>query len=179
MEEGTVAELSYDFDREKAVEAIIFLSERIKEPTLHSLTHLLYFADKTSLERYGRLICGGTYAAMPHGTVHSQVLNLLKAGEDQTDLAFRLVDRFVVEAKRGPDLDSLAESDIQCLEEVAREYGDWPFWRIKRESEDRAYWEAWNSRGAKKANRMSFESIVSQLDNPEELLGHLQNRHSR
>ena len=54
-----MAELKFTFEREKAIEAILYLAGRIEDPTFHSIGKLMYFADKTSLERYGRLRSAG------------------------------------------------------------------------------------------------------------------------
>ena len=46
------------FDRDKALEVIVFISQRLSCPTLHSISKMLYLADKQYLQDYGRLICG-------------------------------------------------------------------------------------------------------------------------
>ena len=169
--------LSFSFDAKKAVEAILFLANRLKDPGRHNITHLLYFADKTSLEKYGRFICGDDYFAMPYGPVPTNCYELLKMAEATDKLGFRTED-YKVRPLREPSLDLLSESDIECLDRVVQMYGDLPFWRIRDESHDDAWKAAWANRGDKLSEHIPVESIVGLLDNPEELLSFLTNRHS-
>lgn len=54
----------YPFDREKALECVLYLASRIAEPGLHNISKLLYFADKRHLDMHGRLLYGDEYVAM-------------------------------------------------------------------------------------------------------------------
>ena len=68
----------FEFNAEKAIEVILYIAEHIKEPTFHTVSKVLYFADKEHLEKYGRFICGDSYIAMRRGPVPSGVYDLLK-----------------------------------------------------------------------------------------------------
>lgn len=46
------------FDRDKALEAIIYVAKNLASPSLHSISKILYLADKRHLQHFGRLICG-------------------------------------------------------------------------------------------------------------------------
>jgi len=171
--------LSFTFAPEKAIEAILYLASRLEDPGRHNITHLLYFADKTSLERYGRFICGDDYYAMQYGPVPTNCYELLKAAETTDHFGFKTFpNTYKVQPLRGPNLDLLSESDIICLEKVVQMYGDLPFWRIRDESHDEAWSAAWAKRGDKNTERIPLESIVAELENPDELLSFLSNRHS-
>jgi len=172
-----MGEISFDFDSKKAIEAILYISGRASESTLHSITHLLYFADKTSLEKYGRLIFGDDYFAMEHGPVPSNTYNLLKSGRLTQEFGFRVEGHQVIPL-REPELDFLSDSDIECLETAIEMYGDAPFWKRRRDSHDEAWEKAWESRGANNTNRIPIESIAAMLEDSEELLHFLTNRHS-
>lgn len=172
-----MGEISFDFDAKKATEVILYISRRVSESTLHSITHLLYFADKTSLEKYGRLIVGDDYFAMEHGPVPSNTYNLLKAGRLTEEFGFKVEGHQVIPL-RAPELDFLSASDIECLESALEMYGGAPFWKRRRDSHDEAWEAAWESRGESNANRIPIESIVAMLEDSEELLHFLANRHS-
>jgi hypothetical protein len=57
------------FDRDKALEVILFIAEKLGAPTLLIISKILYLADKRHLQDYGRLICGDRYIAMEFGPV--------------------------------------------------------------------------------------------------------------
>ncbi|MEP7246474.1 MAG: Panacea domain-containing protein [Gammaproteobacteria bacterium] len=66
----------WNFDPDKAVEAILFTSTTAGT-TLYETLKLLYLADKLHLERYGRLIFGDHYVAMEHGPVGSDAYDVM------------------------------------------------------------------------------------------------------
>ena len=177
-EESEVGQLEFAFDQDKAVEAILVIANRIPDPTLHSVTHLLYFADKTSLEKYGRFICGDDYYAMEHGPVPSNTYDLLKEAAKTDEFGFQ-TDGYRVLPLRGPDIDKLSDSDIECLVQATDTYGAAPFWKVKAESHDEAYEAAWNARGISRRQRMPVESIVALLENSDKLLSFLATRHAK
>src|SRR3990170_5405294 len=117
-----MAELGFRFDHGKAVEAILFLATRLKRPGRHNITHLLYFADKTSLEMHGRFICGDDYYAMKHGPVPTNVYELIRLAENTDRLGFRTDGRKIIPL-REPDLDLLSDSDVECLEQAVETNG--------------------------------------------------------
>jgi uncharacterized phage-associated protein len=168
-----MSEIQFAFDREKAIEVIIYLAQSIEEPTFHSITHLLYFADKTSLERYGRFTCGDDYYAMQYGPVPTNTYNLLKLSRRTDILGFVSEHPPLVKPLRNPNLEYLSDSDIECLNKAIEVYATEPFWKIKQDSHDGAYNAAWNNRGDKNSVRMSIENIVELLKDSEELLNFL------
>ncbi len=162
------------FNHEKAIEVIIYLAERINDPTYHSINKLLYFADKTSLERFGRFICGETYLAMPQGPVPSNVYDLMKEAVDDGSNGFIVESQHHVKPLRQANLEKLSDSDIQCLEKMIKLYGDVPYWVKRDVSHDEAYYAAWNARGNKSSVPMSIKSIAQLLEDSAELIEHLQ-----
>jgi len=98
------------FKAEKSVEAILYIAQNVKQPTFHSISKMMYFADKVHLEKYGRFICGDNYVAMKHGPVPSGTYDILKVarGDGFAPLsaltlvkqAFTVIDKFLVEPLR-------------------------------------------------------------------------------
>ena len=65
------------FDREKALEVIVFIAQKLKSfATHHSISKMLYLSDKRHLQEYGRLICGDRYIAMSYGPVPSAIYDI-------------------------------------------------------------------------------------------------------
>src|SRR6266540_3560826 len=67
------------FDPERALELVLYVANQLRYPTLHSVSKVVYFADREHLSRYGSLLSGDNYVAMRHGPVPSAIYNLLKA----------------------------------------------------------------------------------------------------
>jgi len=168
-------ELKFTFQREKAIEVILYLAKKASEPTFHSINKLLYFADKTSLERYGRFICGDDYFAMEWGPVPSHTYDLMKNASSDQSLPFKVEGHTII-PRRKPNLELLSESDIECLDACLALYGDVPFWKRHSDSADEAYRKAWQERGSAGSARIPIESLVGILENPEELIDYLKNK---
>lgn len=164
-------------NRRKAIEVILYIAHRLPDPTFHSVSKILYFADKTSLETVGRLICGSTYFAMQNGPVPSEVYDLMKEAPPSGEFGFVITNERTVFPQRAPDLDALSDSDIGCLDRIIALYRDVPFWKRTQDSHDAAWEEAWNARGSRSSNEMSLESIIAQFDDGDELLDHLRRQY--
>jgi hypothetical protein len=172
-----MTELKFTFEREKAIEAILYLAGRITDPTLHSIGKLMYFSDKTSLERYGRFISGDDYYAMQWGPVPTHTYDLLKEASRGGAFPFAVQGRSIAPS-RPADTDLLSESDIECLDASIRLYGNAPMWKRHEDSADRAYKLAWQQRGNSGSARMPIEEIASLLDDGDDLIDFLANRGS-
>jgi uncharacterized phage-associated protein len=171
-----MVEIRFKFNQEKAIEGIIYIAHKITDPTFHSINKLFYFADKSSLEKYGRFISGDEYCAMEDGPVPSSTYDLMKL-EATGEHGFK-ADGYRISALRQPKLDLLSESDIECFDEAIRMYGNVPFWKRKQDSHDEAYDRAWRIRGNKNSVPMPVNSIAEMLEDSEELIDFLTTRHS-
>src|SRR5947209_742874 len=65
-------------DAEKAIQAAAFLVQILPSPDIHRVTHILYFAEKAHLERYGRTLTKDSYVAMTCGPVPTNLYDLIK-----------------------------------------------------------------------------------------------------
>lgn len=167
--------LTFTFDRKKAIEVILYIAHRINDPTYHSISKLLYFADKTHLERYGRFITGDQYYALKHGPIPSAAYDLMQESESGA-MGFRMEHARIIVPLREPDMDILSPSDIECLNIAIELYGNAPYWKKTQDSHDSAWQKAWQNRGDKQSAPMHIEDIVQLLEDPDELLDFLKNR---
>jgi uncharacterized phage-associated protein len=151
--------LRYDFDVEKLVQAIAYLSSRgVTNLDKLKILKLLFLADKRHLLEIGRPILGDVYACMDWGPVPSKSYNIIRNVVD-ADPRKRAAENlfaeyFTVEsgreypilvAKKSPDLDVFSDSEIAALDEVIAKYGhlsggdlikvthEDPIWRIPDE----------------------------------------------
>jgi uncharacterized phage-associated protein len=169
--------LNFKFNLEKAIEVIIYLASKVSDPTFLRISKLLYFADKTSLERYARFITGDTYFAMQHGPVPSSAYNLMKEAPEDGSLGFIREYERTIKVCRKPKLNELSDSDQECLDIAVAIWGNAPVWKLIQDSHDEAYEKAWKERGNKSSVSMPLEKIIELLEDSDELLEHFQTQH--
>ena len=169
------SQIAFDFDQTKAIETILYLAKRISRSDKYNICKMLYLADKTSLERYGRFIFGESYSAMQQGATPSESYDILKriGKESSDDLC---VDGNAVVALRDANLDYLSESDIECLEQTIAIYDKNPR-KMYDDAHDDAWGKAWESRkGGKRSTAIPVKSIAQTLANSRDLIDYLTNR---
>lgn len=165
----------FSFDPERSIEALLYLATHAKEPTKMSLLKLLYFADKTSLEKYARFITGDIYYAMQHGPVASHIYNWMKSDSETTStLGFRVEGNKIIPL-RPADEKKLSLSDIECLDIILMLYGHYPSWMIREISHQDAAWAKNWAKQTRDNNSIPIplEDILATLDEGEELLEYL------
>ena len=132
-----------EFNQAKALAVVLYLAIRTPRPSFMSIAKLMYFADKTYLERYGRMISTDHYVAMQHGPVPSNTYNLMRDSEIYSPHGFKVVDDYFIEAIDAPDLGELAGREVECLDEIIARFGDAPTWYLRQLSHDSAWERAW------------------------------------
>lgn len=175
-----VMKCSLILDEEKIIEVILYIAHNIKLANFHTLSKVMYFADRIHLENYGRFICNDDYVAMKHGPVPSKTYDILKSVRDDgfTSVVEPARKAFSVDKKnslikplRDTDLDLLSDSDLECLQEAIRQYGHLSFEELTKRSHD----AAWDS--ANENDFMEIEQIIATFPNSQSLLEHLRNPH--
>jgi len=137
--------IRWRFDYDKAIEIIVWLANRRPGIDIYHVAKVVYFAEKLHLNRYARPIVGDTYINMDYGQVPSGIRDLITDNPLLSpDHLQKVADSFVVQKSPHPSLKSLREpnmdyfsgTDIQCLEESLREYGEKSFSELKRIAHD-------------------------------------------
>jgi len=173
------------FAPKSAIEAVLFLANRLKQPTIHEVLKLRYFADKLHMAKYGFVGSGDQYTAMEFGPVASNTYNLLRAarGDESKFIpaayaalvadAFSVIDKSV-KPLREEDQEQLSRADLACLERAIEQHGNEPFNKRTADSHDDAWKKAWNARSAASSqNAMALSEIAKTLDNAEEVLQYM------
>lgn len=165
------------FDRDKALEVILYIAAKLEAPTLHSISKILYLADKQHLQDFGRLICGDQYIAMEYGPVPSTIYNMMKVADDrgridvdmdeQIKESFTVVRGREVRALRPANTDLLAESEIASIARTLEKYGRKSFGQLTDITHD----DAWNDAGLNQA--IPIEAIARTLPDAEALIAYL------
>ena len=132
-----------EFNLDKALAVVLYLAIRTPRPSFMSIAKLMYFADKTYLERYGRMISTDHYVARQRGPVPSNTYNLLRDSKIYSPHGFKVVDEYYIEAIDAPDLGELTSREVECLDETIARFGDAPTWYLRQLSRDSAWERAW------------------------------------
>jgi uncharacterized phage-associated protein len=163
----------FRLDTDKAVESVLYIVARIPNPTIHSISKVLFHADKAHLSRYGRPISGDRYIAMRHGPVPSATYDMLKTlrGDSEFPLPERArdslsVEGYAVRAMRPADERVLSHSELECLAESAHDHGAKSFNQRTAES----HGPAWLA--ADENDVIALESLLLEIDNRDELREH-------
>lgn len=166
-----MAGINFEFDKQKAIEAILYLVSKAPVANLYGICKFIYLADKASLEKYGRFIFGESYVAMQQGSVPSNSYDILKNPPDDLEKT-----GYYFKITRQPDLDYLSRTDVECLDKVIEEYGEQNSWaRRKIASHDTAWEIAWSKKGLSKSYPIRIEDIAELFEKPDELIHHLLN----
>ena len=167
------------FDPKRAIELVLYVANKLRYPTLHSVSKILYFADRGHLSRYGSLLSGDSYVAMKHGPVPSEIYNLLKAAAGRRESwispsyyevakdAIKVEDNYRLSALRAADTDLHSASQRECLDASLRENGSLSFARLTAKSHD----TAWKS--ADENEIMDVRAIAKTLRNAKDVLAYL------
>jgi len=174
QEGGHLPRWPFSLDPDKAVEAVVFLIPRIKDPSLHSVAKTLYHADKMHLSRYGRPVTGDWYVAMKFGPVPSATYDILKTLRGDAKLpvperarnAIEVIGDYKLRANREADETVLSVSERECLKASADEHGAKSFTQRTAESHGPA-WEAAEENGL-----IRLENLLLELENQDELRCH-------
>lgn len=164
------------FDRDKALEIILFIAQSLPTATLHSISKVLYLSDKLHLQDYGRLTCGDRYVAMDYGPVPSAIYDMMKVADKRASIdvdwdeiiqeAIVVNGRNVV-AKRDCNMDLLSESEVECIQQTIAEYGQKTFGQLTDITHD----SAWST--ANRNDTISIDAIVATLPNAAEISSYI------
>ncbi len=137
----------FPFNKEKTINAILYIAGNLKRSDFHKIFKILYFSDREHLFEYGSPITGDTYIAMDAGPVPSKIYDIFKIirGDSYTKDTEHLSDFFTVEdwmyikPKKEADLRKLSPNEKEILDNCIHEYGDLSFDEIKEKSHDIAW----------------------------------------
>jgi uncharacterized phage-associated protein len=130
--------LAYQFNLEKAVQALAYFVQRFKELDKIKLVKLMFLADREHFIKTGLPITGDRQVAMPYGPVPSATLDAINGclpSSENAVFRFMNVKNNNVTLKKSPGRAALSDEEIQTLEKVSRRYGAKESWALARETE--------------------------------------------
>ena len=143
--------MKFLLDKEKSIEAALYILNHLRGCDMHKLSKILYFADQKHLSEFGRPITGETYIAMTNGPVPSFLYDVLKSVRGDIDYiktdidlnaAFEVFEKYYVGAKRPAEVDLLSGTDTELLDQSIIENRDLDFNTLTEKSHDNAWQKA-------------------------------------
>ena len=169
------SQITMIFDEKKAINAVLYIVEKLVRKDFHKIFKILYFADREHLITYGRTITGDEYIAMNDGPVPSNLYDIFKAvrgnsfyKDDGTfSQYFYVTDWDIINSKKNADTTELSKTDMKLLDECIAKYGDMSWDEVREKSHD----YAWRNTTANRPIR--FEDIVLEAGGDDEYIDYL------
>jgi uncharacterized phage-associated protein len=144
--------MRFTVDKEKAVEALVYIASKVPGVTRFHASKILYFAERFHIRDFGRPIVGDYYIAMEHGPVPSFVYNvltekLLPEDAEMAKGALIYIDAFrhpEYKAARSARLDCFSRSDLDCLDRAIAHCRERSFGSISDETHEHSAWRDTN-----------------------------------
>lgn len=158
----------------KALETLLYVANL--EQRSYWALKVIYHADKEHLKRFGRQLFGDYYRAMKYGPCPSLAYDIVKDvrgegwfnfSDPSPSTALEVPSRRTLLPRREANTRLLSESDIECLDYAYNLIKDMSFSQLKKFSHDEAY------DAVDQDEEISLESIISTLENSEEVLDYL------
>jgi len=166
--------IKFEFNKEKSISALLYVTKLIKKADLHKISKILYFADQKHLTKYGTVITGDFYIAMEFGPVPSRIYDIFKAvrGDglvetDEFNEYFNVSQSYLIKPLKEPDMDEFSESDIECINESIVENKELEFEELVSKSHGKAY------KSAKSNCKISLEEIAKEGGANSEMLKYI------
>ena len=139
--------ISFDFDKEKTLNVILYIVERLHRRDLHKVFKILYFADREYLANYGYPITGDKYVAMQAGPVPSKVYDIVKIVRGDSYVSdfenlrsyFTIEDWSYIKPTKAANMRKIAPAEIEVIDQCLEKYGNMTYEEIKEKSHDVAW----------------------------------------
>ena len=139
--------MNVQFDKTKALNALLYVANRVQRKDFHKIFKIVYFADRQHLAEWGRPITGDTYIAMDAGPVPSRMYDMLKIVRGDSYLPdmeglgkfFKVENRMYVQPLVDADLNKLSKNEQEALNDSISRYAGLSYDEIKEKSHDIAW----------------------------------------
>lgn len=139
--------MKVDFDKSKALNALLYVANRLQRKDFHKIFKVLYFAERQHLAEWGRPIIGDTYIAMDAGPVPSRIYDMLKIVRGDSYIPdteglgqfFTIENWMYVRPLADADLNKLSKTEVEAMANSIAQYGALSYDEIKEKSHDMAW----------------------------------------
>ncbi|WEZ84623.1 Panacea domain-containing protein [Rhizobium sp. 32-5/1] len=141
--------MRFSVDKEKTIEALLYIVSRYGEVGRFHALKTLYYADLDHLRTFGRPITGDRYIAMENGPVPSYAYNAVKEElpEPEREVVVGALSHGDSEkhptykAHRSPDLSYFSKTDLECLDRAFEYCRGRSFGQISDETHEHLAWK--------------------------------------
>ncbi len=140
--------MEFSVEKEKAVEALVYVAKKFPGVGRFHACKILYFAERFHVRAYGRPIFGDRYYAMENGPVPSFAYDVLKDEMAPSDRG--LAEGALIQsnsarhpaynAGREPHLEYFSASDLECLDKAINHCARRSFGSISDETHHHKAW---------------------------------------
>ena len=139
--------MNVQFDKEKSLNALLYVANRVQCKDFHKIFKIIYFADRQHLADWGRPITGDIYIAMEAGPVPSRLYDMLKIVRGDSYLPdmevlgkyFQVENWMYVHPLQDADLNKLSANEQEAMSEAIEKYANLSYDEIKEKSHDVAW----------------------------------------
>ena len=139
--------MNVQFDKEKSLNALLYVANRVQRKDFHKIFKIIYFADRQHLADWGRPITGDTYIAMEAGPVPSRLYDMLKIVRGDSYLPdteglgeyFQVENWMFINPLQEANLDQLSPNEQEVLDACIDKYSSLSYDEIKEKSHDIAW----------------------------------------
>lgn len=139
--------MNVQFDKTKALNALLYVANRVRRKDFHKIFKVIYFADRQHLADWGRPITGDTYIAMEAGPVPSRLYDMLKIVRGDSYMSdieglshyFQVENWMYVRPLADADLNKLSSNEQKALSDAIGKYAELSYDEIKEKSHDVAW----------------------------------------
>ena len=139
--------MNVQFDKEKSLNALLYVANRVQRKDFHKIFKIIYFADRQHLADWGRPITGDTYIAMEAGPVPSRLYDMLKIVRGDSYLPdteglgeyFQVENWMYVRPLQDADLNKLSANEQEAMSAAIEKYASLSYDEIKEKSHDIAW----------------------------------------
>ena len=164
------------FDKDKAINVVLYVANRLEKRDFHKIFKIIYFADKAHLSDWGRTISGDSFVAMNDGPVPTRIYDMFKVvrgdslySSDESIVEFysqffSVEGNYFLNPLKDADMSYLSQSDIDYLNQSLSENKDLSFGDVREKSHDFAW------RNVAKDTIMNFSDMMREEGNTEDFV---------
>lgn len=145
----------------KVIQALNYLSTKQKDGVMNKMKayKLLCLADKYHIRQYGRSITDDTYCALPHGTVPSNVMDLLSKKNivDGFSDNIEILNQNEYKSKSEPNLKVFSETDLEAINIVLDKFNDKDQFWLSEHSHQFPEWKRYEDKLNDKSKPKSYK----------------------
>ena len=139
--------MNVQFDKEKTLNALLYVANRVQRKDFHKIFKIIYFADRQHLADWGRPITGDTYIAMEAGPVPSRLYDMMKIVRGDSYMPdseglgkyFQIDNWMYVNPLVDADPNKLSSNELEVLDACIAKYSSLSYDEIKEKSHDVAW----------------------------------------